>query len=156
MPDLRKYLPPTWVGLTVCRRKSILSLRSKMIETLKQEKRRQGRFIKRCEIEFASGGQIYRGISSNFSLTGLFVRTRNPFAPGTIITMIVHLPDGSTSRLSGRVIRALKTSHGSGIGTSAFLKEGMGIEITEKDSRYLKFISLFAASTESRENSLAV
>jgi hypothetical protein len=58
--------------------------------------------------------------------------------------MVVHLPNNSTSRLKGKVRRALKTSLGMGMGTPLKkLKNGMGIEITEYDDNYLRFILSF-------------
>jgi hypothetical protein len=117
---------------------------------LKQEKRRQKRFVKRCSIEFESSGQTYRGISRNLSLDGLFLKIRKPVAPDTIIEMVVHLPDGSTSKLRGRVTRALRDRY-SGVLERAGIpsKDGMGIEIIEKDSNYVKFITSFLSSPES-------
>jgi len=114
-----------------------------MIRTVRQEKRRQERFTRRCEIEFSSGSQTYFGISSNFSISGLFIRTRNPFVPGTFIAIVLHLPNGSLSKLTGRVIRAHKTTLGATVSASGFFKEkdGMGVELTEKDSYYLQFIA---------------
>jgi hypothetical protein len=53
-----------------------------MIETA-QKKRREDRCKGRFKIEYASGGQTYRGISSDLSLNGLFIRTRNTLEMGT-------------------------------------------------------------------------
>ena len=106
-----------------------------------RDKRRQKRFIKRCEIEFISGGVTYRGISSNFSLNGLFIRTSYPFAAGTIFDIVIHLPDGSNSKVKVRVARAVRTEIGKMMGASTkVFKNGMGVEIVEKDANYLHFI----------------
>jgi hypothetical protein len=104
-------------------------------------RRQNKRFMKRCDIEFVSDGTVYKGISGDFALNGLFIRTRYPKAPGTILDIIIHLPDGSTSKLRGRVMRFR-------IGTPMqTANNGMGIEITESDARYLDLIrSLLAAS----------
>lgn len=101
-------------------------------------RRRHDRFVRRLETEFSAGGKDYRSISSDFSCSGLFIRTNHPFLPGTIIDMRVHMPDGRASSLKGVVRRAIKTP------VMGF-KNGMGIEITEKDPAYSDFMNTFAA-----------
>ncbi len=96
-------------------------------------KRRHARFIRRLETEFSAEGQNYRAISSDFSCNGLFIRTNHAFPPGTLLSIRVHLPDGTPSTLKGRVRRALKT-------TVVSLKNGMGIELIEKDLAYTDFM----------------
>lgn len=96
-------------------------------------KRRHARFIRRLETEFSAEGQNYRAISSDFSCNGLFIRTNHAFPPGTIVSIRVHLPDGTPSVLKGRVRRSLKT-------TVVSLKNGMGIELIEKDLPYTNFM----------------
>lgn len=96
-------------------------------------KRQYRRFIRRLEVEFSSNDRHYRGVSSNFSVGGLFVRTNHPFAPGTLIDMNIHLPDGEVAALKGRVKMALKTP-------AVSLKNGMGVEIIEKDATFLDFV----------------
>jgi hypothetical protein len=106
------------------------------------ERRRQKKHVKRCTIEFTSDGQTYRGICKNLSLDGLFIKTRKPLALEKIIEMIVHLPDDSTSKLTGRVTRTIREPYslileGAGIPS----KDGMGIRLIEKDANYLKVIT---------------
>ena len=104
-------------------------------------KRQQKRFIFRCETEFIADGVTYRGIASDFSLNGVFIRTTHPFVPDTIMDMKVYLPEGLTSQLTGKVKRAIKPSIGRVVGTPVkALKHGMGIEIIKKDVNYLNFI----------------
>ena len=95
--------------------------------------RRQTRFIKRLEVECSASGESSRGISSNFSLVGLFMRTNRPFSPGALVDSLIHLPDGTMAKAKGLVKMAQKTS-------LASLKNGMGIELIEKDSNYVTFI----------------
>jgi len=94
---------------------------------------RPERFIQRLECEFTSGDVAHRSISSDLSETGLFIRTRHGLAPGSAIDITLYLPNGSVSKLKGIVRRTIKTDF-SGI------KNGMGIEIIEKDDAYLEFI----------------
>ncbi len=75
----------------------------------------------------------YRGISRDFSLNGLFIRTKYPMAPGTIVDITIHLPDGLTSKLKGKVRRTSKNPIGKVMGSPVkTVKSGMGIEIIEK------------------------
>jgi len=107
-----------------------------MIETA-HEKRREERYKGRFKVEFASGGQTYRGISSNLSLNGLFIRTRNPLEIGTPIAMLLHLPGGLTATLKGKVARVLVMHDGT---SAVSIRNGMGIEIIEKDYNYLRTV----------------
>jgi hypothetical protein len=101
-------------------------------------KRRYERFIRRLETEFSAEGKNYRGISSDFSCGGLYIRTNHAFAPGTILDMTIYLPDGTASKAKGIVRRALKTPVVS-------LKNGMGVQITEGDANYTRFLKEFLA-----------
>src|SRR3990172_8785432 len=106
-----------------------------------ENKRHQKRFIRRCEVEFVSDGITYRGLSSDFSLSGLFIRTNYPVTPDAILDVIIYLPDGLTSKLRVKVRRAWRTATGKvmGMPIKAF-KNGMGVEIIERDVNYLHFI----------------
>ncbi len=105
-------------------------------------KKREVRFTKRCEIEFSSDSVTRRGISSNLSLNGLFIRTDLPFFPDTILDIVIYLPDGSISVLKGRVTRSSKTSLGKVMGTHLKnFKNGMGIEIINRDINYQNFMN---------------
>ena len=105
------------------------------------ERRQHKRYTSRCEIEFSKNGTTYRGISSNFSMNGLFIRTRNPFAADTEINLIVHFSNGSTAKLKGITRQALRKP-------SYTQKNGMGIEIIEKDSNYFDFINSIVSLRE--------
>lgn len=98
--------------------------------------RKQERFIRRLETEFSSGDKKYRGISRDLSAKGLFLRTSHPFAPGSIIDLLIHLPDGVTSKLKGKVMRAFNIP-------MLPIKNGMGIYILEKDSHYINFLKTY-------------
>lgn len=104
-------------------------------------KRQQKRFVKRCEVEFIADNHVVRGISSDFSQDGLFIRTNYPYVAGTIFDIVIHLPDGVDSKIKGRAVRAARTPIGRVMGTPVKTqKNGMGIEIMEKDENYLDFI----------------
>ena len=97
---------------------------------------RATRYTKRLEARFSSGGLTYTGIMSNFSQTGLFVRTNRGFTPGTIIDIELVMPDNKVSVLKGVVRRTVKTQLSS-------LGNGMGVELIEKDSIYSDFLKSF-------------
>ncbi len=106
-----------------------------------RNKRRFRRFMRRCEAEFTASGVTNRGIASDFSINGLFIRTNYPFTADTVIDIMVHLPDGSMSSLQGKVRRAMKASLGKVMGVPMKEhKNGMGVELTAKDANYLHFI----------------
>jgi len=106
------------------------------------EKRQHKRYTSRCEIEFSMNGTTYRGISSNLSLNGLFIRTRRPFTADTVIDIIAHLPNGS-SKLKGITRRAVRNP-------VHHQQNGMGIEIIEKDETFRDFVK--SINQERKEN----
>jgi hypothetical protein len=101
---------------------------------------RHPRFTKRLEARFSSGGISFTGISSNLSESGLFIRTNRGFAPDTAIDIEMVMPDGKTSSLKGLVRRTIKTPLSS--------KNGMGVELIEKDAAYINFLKSFTEETE--------
>jgi hypothetical protein len=99
-------------------------------------KRRHERYTRRLEVEFSAHDKTYVGISSNLSMSGMFIRSNHPFPPETIVSMTIHLPDGKFARVKGRVKTALRTA-------VTGIKNGMGIEFIERDPNYLDFITSF-------------
>lgn len=97
-------------------------------------KRKHQRFTKRLETTFASGDSRYRGISSDLSEGGLFIRTQNGLIPGTTVDIEIFLPDNTVCRMKGTVRWTMKDPLARGS------KNGMGIEIIEQDPRYLDFL----------------
>ncbi len=103
--------------------------------------RGQKRFIKRLNTEFSVDRVTRKGISSNLSINGLFIRTNYPYIPDTLLDIVIHFPDGNVSKIKGRVRRSSKTSLGRIMGaTVKSLKNGMGIKIVESDANYLHLI----------------
>ncbi|MEW6569561.1 MAG: PilZ domain-containing protein [Nitrospirota bacterium] len=99
-------------------------------------KRKHQRFTKRLQASFSSGGLSYRGILSNISEKGLFIRTNRGFAPNTIIDIELVMPDNRLSRLKGIVRRTIKTP-------VSTIKNGMGIELIERDETFMNLVSSF-------------
>ncbi len=104
-------------------------------------KRQYKRYTKRLETEFSAGGMTYRGISSDLSAKGLFIRTQHGFVPGTHITVHLQYPDGNRSHLEGIVRRTIKTPLN-------LVKNGMGIELTRIDEIYREFLKRELAGDE--------
>lgn len=94
---------------------------------------RPERFYKRLETEFYFKDRTFRGISSNVSENGIFIRTRNSLTEGSPITAKIYLPNSKTATLKGEVMRYVKTD-------STLVKNGMGISLKECDSGYLELI----------------
>ncbi len=106
-----------------------------------RNRRRFRRFTRRCEAEFTAGDVTSRGIASDFSLNGLFLKTNYPLIADTLIEITVHLPDGTAAKLKGKVKRAMKTAVGKVMGIPVkSLKNGMGVQLVERDASYLHFI----------------
>lgn len=102
--------------------------------------KRTPRFTKRLEVTFSSGVHSFKGILSNISENGLFIRTNRGFAPGVVVDIELVLPDLRVSRLKGIVRRTIKTP----VTTT---KNGMGIELIEKDQNYIDFFNEFIKET---------
>jgi hypothetical protein len=118
-------------------------------EIKQREKRRQKRFIERCKVEFTVNNKTYRGLSSNFSINGLFIRTKQLFQTETLLNITIHFPNDLTSQLKGKVVRVSRNAiRGAGEPVSGCGGNGMGIEIIEKDSLYLHFIRSFLSHNE--------
>jgi len=108
------------------------------------DRRKLKRFSDRLKISFHVNGIAYRGLSGNFSLNGLFIRTNHSFPLDTLLDIIIYLPNDLTSHLKGKVVRTsnetLQVESGKARG---YDEKGMGIEIIEKDALYLHFIRSF-------------
>lgn len=97
------------------------------------DKRRHPRFIKRLTASFFVDHERFRGISSDLSERGLFIRTSRGLAVNTPIDIELLLPNNRVSFLKGIVRRTVRTPISS-------IKNGMGIEITEKDEIFTDFV----------------
>jgi len=101
-------------------------------------KREAKRYVRRLDAEFESGGFSGRGVTSDISKKGVFIRTHKALAPGTPVTVRLHLRDGRISVVKGIVKRSIKIPM-----YTSDIKNGMGIEIIEKDYLFDEFIKTF-------------
>ncbi len=104
-----------------------------------QENRRRKRIQKNCEVEFCANEETHKGVSDNFSIDGLFIKTNNVLDLRSMVAIKVHLPDGSTSNLEGRVSRVHKAPYDMVKTDGRTFQDGIGIEIMQRDSNYIKF-----------------
>lgn len=98
-----------------------------------RKKRAYKRLKKRIESEFSFGGRVFKGISSNISERGLFLKTSKGLAENSHIEITLDLPGGNKALVKGVVRSAWRTD-------SPLVKNGMGIEVLEYDSNYYEFL----------------
>lgn len=94
------------------------------------------RFTKRFSLTFSNGKDEYNGVTSNLSITGLFIRTRNAFPPGTNIRIMLEIDKDRRIDLNGVVTWAVKT------GVADF-KNGMGVRLTNIPKEYEELMKRF-------------
>lgn len=111
-------------------------------------RRRSKRVTKRLEVAFSSGGLQFRGISSDLSSDGLFIRTQNGLMPGTVVEIEIYLPQHKLGRLKGIVRRTVKTS-------LSMVKNGMGVELIERDQNYLDFVKSIHSEDKEQKDETA-
>jgi hypothetical protein len=102
------------------------------------DRRRHPRFIKRLTAKFMVDYHNSTGISSDISENGIFIRTNKGLAPSSVITIHMIMPDNRVCVLTGLVIRTIKTPFPS-------IRNGMGIELLERDSTFTNFIKSLTA-----------
>lgn len=98
------------------------------------EKRKQKRKAKRLYVRYFSHDLEFRGNTSNFSSSGLFIRTSKPFRPGVPVKIAFKAQEDREICLHGICVRSTKNPF-----TSS--KNGMGVQISSKPEDYEKFLS---------------
>ena len=91
------------------------------------------RYTKRLVGEFSFGDRVFKGISSNISERGLFLKTNNCMVQDSPIDLTFHLSDGNKAIVKGIVRWNIKSN-------SPLIKNGMGIELLEYDNSYHEFM----------------
>jgi hypothetical protein len=107
------------------------------------EKRKHPRFIKRLETKISIDQTSFWSKSGDLSESGLFIRTNRGCKVETSIDIELSMPGNRVSFLKGIVRRTIRTP----IPT---MKNGMGIEIIEKDETFRDFVK--SISGERKEN----
>ncbi|MHA2218828.1 MAG: PilZ domain-containing protein [Candidatus Hodarchaeales archaeon] len=111
------------------------------------DKRKTGRIIKRLHTTFLCGEKEYRGISSNFSLTGVFIKSRKKFKPGSSLNITLDLGDNQKIALIGEIawVKSSKPDRVNKVQkVSTFDKfnEGMGIKLNETPQEFKEFLKV--------------
>lgn len=104
------------------------------------ERRKHQRFIKRLPAKIKTEENSFLGITSDISENGLFLRTSRSFLPLTELHMEITLPDNTISSVKGIVKRNARMSVSSA-------KNGLGIEITEKDTAFRRLMDSVSGNT---------
>ncbi len=106
-------------------------------------KRRHARHIKRLTARFYVAQESFAGISSDVSESGLFIRTNRGIPVDTPIDIEMFLPGKRVSFLKGIVRRTTRTS--------VSTKNGMGVEIIERDQNFVHLLNLLLGGKEQDE-----
>ena len=101
------------------------------------DRRTSKRRIKRREITFICDEKEYKGISSNFSETGLFIKTRIRFKQGAPVEMLLELDKDQQTAIKGKVVRI--TARSKFFNNYKISGNGIGIEVTETTREYKDF-----------------
>jgi hypothetical protein len=98
------------------------------------DRRRERRAAKKLYVSLSDGSITAQGLLGDFSENGLFISSIQDFAMSTEIAIEIFMPDRNNSFLRGVVRRKLEL-------TDSHRKNGLGIELTRKDRRYIDFIA---------------
>jgi hypothetical protein len=114
-------------------------------------KRKYKRFTTCYKIEYYANSHVYEGIARDLSLNGLFIETDKALDADSEIEIQIYLPNGIISKLRGKIRTTLQKSRS--IMPAISPKQGMGVEITEQDVNYSRFItSMYVQHTLSLRN----
>lgn len=110
------------------------------------DKRRNKRFSTQLHVKLDSGSIKSWGVVHDVSENGLFIKGNQDFPVGEVIGIEIFMPDKTSCLLNGVVRRSFELSR-------SHRKRGVGIELTEKDARYLNFVKyLVTARIQEPEN----
>lgn len=96
-------------------------------------KRRNTRYLIKLPVDIGFGDDVIRGTTVRVSEKGFFVRSQISFPVGTLVDINLHLTDECLCKLKGIIKYARKIK-------LLERQNGMGIELTEGDLKYLEFI----------------
>jgi Tfp pilus assembly protein PilZ len=97
------------------------------------ERRESQRYIKRHPVVISAGGMTFKGTTVWLSEKGFFVRSQKNFNEGVPVDITFHLTEESSCSLKG-IVRFAKSIE------LLRQKNGMGIELTEKNQDYLAMV----------------
>ena len=97
------------------------------------DKRRDRRLHTKLYVNLKSGSMTVPGLLCDVSERGLFIKCTRDFAMGAVLDIEIFMPDNTDSVVKGRVTRKIELSE-------TYRKHGVGIELIEKDVRYIRFV----------------
>jgi CheY-like chemotaxis protein/Tfp pilus assembly protein PilZ len=115
--------------------------------------RREQRIPVSCRVEFRAKVGSYTAYTRDLSAHGLFLKSPRPFAVGTRLQMVIHLPGRSVERppgtpgplaLEGEVRRVVRPAPGS------HLLPGIGIRFLDPPPEVVRAIEEFIAARRAR------
>jgi len=98
------------------------------------EQRKEHRVSKQLYVQISTERKVFWGLLNDFSKNGLFVKCNQDFPIGAVIDIEIFMPDKSTSVLKGIVRRKIDIPESN-------RKYGLGIELIEKDARFIRFVN---------------
>ena len=98
-----------------------------------KNKRTAGRKKKCLPLIFSSGSMQFTGYSSNFSYTGLFIKTRKPLKSGVPVEISFNSNKECKMCLTGLSVRAINVRFPTN-------KNGMGVKLISQSEEYRGFI----------------
>jgi hypothetical protein len=98
-----------------------------------KEKRQHKRFTKSLYVKIISGHASSWGLVGDVSSRGIFVKSNLGFKAGTEIQLEVFMPNNKSSFLKGIIRRNIELPDPN-------RKNGLGIELVEKDAIFHSFI----------------
>jgi len=115
--------------------------------------RREGRIPVSCRVEFTTKSGSYVAYTRDLSTRGLFLKSPRPFAPGTPLRLVIHLPERRRDAASpkappvevqGEVRRSLRPAAGS------HLLPGVGVRFVDPPAEAVAAIERFIAARRAR------
>ncbi len=97
------------------------------------EKRKCIRFIVKLPVDVKCDNSVVTGMTVRISDKGLFIRSQKSFQSGVNVYINLHISERTSCTLKGVVRYSRKLN-------ILKQKNGMGIELTEKDQTYQEFI----------------
>jgi uncharacterized protein (TIGR02266 family) len=93
-----------------------------------ENKRRSARLHHELPVAYRTVGSFLSDWATNISQGGLFINTRKPLAVGTVVKLIIQLPDTAFPvDITGKVTRVIE------FGNRANQVPGMGIQFIDVD-----------------------
>ena len=105
------------------------------------EKRKEKRLHTKLYVNLRSESITVTGLLCDVSDNGLFIKCTRDFALGEAIDVEIFMPDNNDSLVKGRVKRKIKLHE-------TYRKHGVGIELIEKDARYINFVKSVLEKSE--------